>query len=121
MVKVVWHLKTRYGNFTIEQEFFCWRMALHGNQMKAIREAYVASIGNSSVQNTKSYKLMRKGKIVRRIKSLVAQHKKQEIDLRDGPWKHYQRYDVGSPIDPAAHEHEYNRIAGIQATLWPRG
>jgi hypothetical protein len=111
MVKIVWLHKTGYGNFTIEQEFFCWRMALHGNQMKSVREAYSASVGNGNVQNIKSWKLMQKGKIIRHIKSLVAQHKKGGIDLREGPWKHYNRYDVGSPVDPG------NRLTSMIQTI----
>ena len=101
MVKVIWFIQSKSkGNLTIEQEFFCWRMALHGNKMKSVREAYIGSQGNDGVQNTKSWKLMRKPKIVNRIKYLINQHKKNEIDLRSGPWEHYQRYDIGNSIDP---------------------
>ena len=100
MTSVKWFVERPYGNFTIEQEFFCWRMALHGNQMRACREAYSSSVGNPGLQNTKSCKLMNKPKVVHRINELVDYHKGGLVDLFAGPWERYQRYDVGSPVDP---------------------
>ena len=100
MVKVVWLIESKQGNLTIEQEFFCWRMALHGNKMKSVRESYSQSPGNDGFQNTKAYRLLKKPKIVRRIKRLVNLHKKGEVDLNQGPWMHYDRHDIGNEIDP---------------------
>ncbi len=94
MTKVVWFV----SNLTIKQEFFCWRMALHGVRMRAVREAY--STPGPGAQNTKGWKNMQKAKICDRIQELRRMHKASDINLTVGPWIYYNRRDVGQMIDP---------------------
>ena len=93
-MKVEWFIE----NLTIQQEFFCWRMALHGIQMRAVREAYGTK--GPGTQNTKGWKNMQKPKIVERIQTLIQMHHVSKIDLTVGPWRYYNRKDVGQMIDP---------------------
>ncbi len=96
MTKVKWFIPER--ELTIEQEFFCWRVAYHGVYMKAVREAYGTK--GPGAQNTKGWKNMQKPKILARVKELLKMHKASEINLTAGPWMHYNTRHVGQPIDP---------------------
>jgi len=98
MSKVIYFICEDKYQLTIEQEFFCWRYALHGVGMKAVREAYGQK--SPQAQNTKAWKLLERGKIRDRIHYLQKQHHNKDIDLYKGPWDYYGRSDVGCPLDP---------------------
>jgi hypothetical protein len=84
---IKWFIKTEYGHLTERQEVFAWRYALHGRGIRAIREAFNRISTNS--QNQASNRMMKKQKVLRRIEKLLDMHRKSEIDLTEGPWKHY--------------------------------
>lgn len=103
MGTVTWFLEDE--QLTINQEFFCWRFALHGVGMKAWREAYWNEGRNkkpptSGYANKRSWELRSSAKIVRRIRVLRKMHDAGDIDLRQGPWDYYDRHDIGAEVDP---------------------
>ncbi len=86
---------------TVENVIFCWRVALHGNKMRAVRESYRKSVGNRNVQNVKGWKLMQHPKVREYIAELIASHKAGDLDLRLGPWQSLGiPTDTGNPVDP---------------------
>ena len=91
-------LEVEYGEFSPEQEVFCWRAALHGNLSRAFREAY-ASITNDSSHVQQLSKIL---KIRRRVFELKQMHVRGEVDLLAGPWIHYapRLNEVGNPHPP---------------------
>ena len=93
--KIFIRTKSGYA-LTDRQEVFCWRYALHGNGMRAHREAYEGSSAKS--HNVNSSKMKKNPKVVERILELKKAHDAGELDLREGPWSHYgKKLKVGAP------------------------
>lgn len=99
MANVEWFINEEKYSLTVEQEFFCWRFCLHGNASKAVREAYTGYNGKPKNQSTKSRYLRARPNVAERCRDLLASHRNGVINLRDGPWKYYNRFDVGNPYD----------------------
>lgn len=85
--EIEWFVDTDRYQLTVVQEVYCWRYALHGNGLRAIRESSERTTKNS--QNQGSMRLLRRMKIINRIKDLLKMHHNGEIDLVAGPWQHY--------------------------------
>jgi hypothetical protein len=84
---------------SVQQEFFAWRYALHGIGMKAVREAYTNAKRKAPYQNSMAWKLKTNERVMARVEELVAANAAGDIDLEAGPWIHYERFDVGNPVD----------------------
>lgn len=87
------------NKLSVQQEFFSWRYALHENGMLAVREAYKNAKGKAPYQNSMAWKLKTNERVMARVAELVSQNDKGIIDLKAGPWVHYELFDVGNPVD----------------------
>lgn len=83
--------RTPFGLVTMREEIYCWRMALHGNQRRACREAYNRDCRNKGQRGPTP-------KLQYRIDALLVLHDRGAIDLKKGPWLHYKwARQIGGP------------------------
>lgn len=96
------------GPITFRQEIFCWVYALTGNGMRANRQAY--NHKTEGTQNAYACRLLRRPAIRERVRQLEVAHASRlpnahhpegkVVTIDEGPWKHYNKWDEGFPIDP---------------------
>lgn len=101
------HEGEELGPITFRQEIYCWMYAKTGNSAKAVRHAYLRNTAGAVWEYGKR---MRKRKaILVRIAELKEAHEKKlpnhwhpdkkVVDLNEGPWQHYGKFDEGYPLE----------------------